>query len=138
MNDGNENESGPFGLGTLIHAYTRKQAIADGVLIDVTEAARDEGFVYPVALTAAVWAECVRVPPGVTGQDEAGRLWDILWMLRHAIRANKGQGGSELRFSLLVRNDESKSTPPLTELNSVCGPGDDGTPCLTLMLPEED
>ena len=27
----------------------------------------------------------VTVPPDVTGQDEVGRLWDIIWMLRFAI-----------------------------------------------------
>jgi hypothetical protein len=35
------------------------------VLIDVSVTAREAGFKYPVALTAAVWAECVAVPPGV-------------------------------------------------------------------------
>jgi hypothetical protein len=63
----------------LIHRYTRAQAIEDGVLIDVTQTAREAGFKYPVALTAAAWAKCVAVPPGVVCQDEAGRLWDVLW-----------------------------------------------------------
>ena len=34
----------------LIYAYTRKQAIADGVLVDVTETAKEVG--YPVILKA--------------------------------------------------------------------------------------
>src|SRR5262245_56087836 len=38
----------------------------------------------PVALTAAAWSRCVAVPPGVLCQDEAGRLWDVLTMLRVA------------------------------------------------------
>ena len=74
-----------------IFTYTRAQAIADGVLIDVSsKLAREAGFRYPVALTAGVWAECVAVPEGVTGQDETGRLWDILTMLRFAIARQKG------------------------------------------------
>jgi hypothetical protein len=47
-------------------------------LIDVSPTAREAGFKYPVALTAAAWAKCVAVPPGALCQDEAGRLWDVL------------------------------------------------------------
>jgi type I site-specific restriction endonuclease len=42
MNEMDENE--------IIYSYTRKQAIADGVLIDVTELAKEAGFKCPVAL----------------------------------------------------------------------------------------
>ena len=74
-----------FANANLIHRYTRADAIRDGVLIDVTAAAREAGFRYPVALTTAAWAKCGAVPPGVACQDEAGRLWDVLTMLRFAI-----------------------------------------------------
>jgi hypothetical protein len=120
----------------IIFAYTRAQALADGVLVDVTPTATEAGFRYPVALTAAVWAEFVHVPPRVEGQDEKGRLWDILFMLRFAIR--RARDGSELLFSLHVRNDNQSGTPPLIRLKAVCGPDDDGQPCLTVMLPSED
>jgi hypothetical protein len=119
----------------VIFAYTREQAIADGVLIDVTETAREAGFRIPVALTYAVWQQYVAVPEGVTCQDEAGRLWDVLFMLRFAIRT--GDGGSELRYHLHVRNDNREGDPPLVELKAVCGPDDDGSPCITVMNPEE-
>lgn len=122
---------------TLIHSYTRKQAIEDGVLIDVTEPAREAGFRIPVAMTASVWAEYVEVPPGVKAQDERGRLWDLLWMLLVAIRSQPG-AVSEIRYQLHVRNDNHAGEPPLVELKAVCGPNDDGTPCVTIMLPEED
>jgi hypothetical protein len=121
----------------IIHAYTREQAIADGVLIDVTGAAKEAGFSMPVALTQAVWAQYVKVPDGVTCQDEAGRLWDIFWMARNAIVRSKGDG-PELRFQLHVRDDNRDRTPPLVTLKAVCGPGDDGSPCITVMLPDED
>ena len=48
----------------LIHSYTRAQAIADGVLVDVSATAREAGIRFPVALTCAVYARCVTVPPG--------------------------------------------------------------------------
>jgi hypothetical protein len=84
---------------------SRTDAIRDGVLIDVAATAGEAGFKYPGVLTAAAWANCVTVPPGVLCQDEAGRLWDVLAMLRLAIR---GQDGSarELRFGVHVRNDD--------------------------------
>jgi hypothetical protein len=120
-----------------IYAYTRKQAIRDGVLIDVTETAKGSGFRIPVALTSAVWARYVEVPEGVECQDEAGRLWDVLWMCRFEVsRGNRDQ--SEILFQLHVRNDNRPGDPPLVTLKAVCGPDDDGSPCITIMLPDED
>jgi hypothetical protein len=125
-----------FSKADIISVYTRAQAIADGVLVDVTGAAKEAGYRYPVALTRAVWGRYVEVPAGVMAQDEAGRLWDILHMLRHAIR--NSDGGPELLFSLHVRNDNREELPPLVNLKAVCGPDDDGSPCLTVLLPDED
>ena len=88
-------------------------------------------------MTAAVWAEYVRVPDGVIGQDEAGRLWDVLHMLRFAIRRDVS-GGSELLYQLHVRNDNAEAELPLVTLKAGCGPSDDRSPCITVMLPEED
>jgi hypothetical protein len=119
----------------LIHAYSRADAIRDGVLIDVSQTAKEAGFAYPVALTLAVWERCVAVPPGVLCQDEAGRLWDVLTMLRFAIR---GQDGPEVRFGVHVRNDNREGTPPLVRLKALCGPGDQGEPVVTVLMPEED
>lgn len=127
-------EKSLFEGADLIHAYSRKQALADGVLIDVTAAARQAGFRFPVALTAAVWERYVRVPVGVEAQDEAGRLWDILWMLRCAIR--QSPDGDTIHFYLHVRND--KETVKRYMLKALCGPDDDGSPCMTIMLPQED
>ncbi len=120
----------------LIYAYTRNQAIADGVLIDVSEPAREAGFVFPVAVTAGVWSECIRIPRGATGQDETGRLWDVLMLLRFAIR--KATDESRVEFAVHVRNDDAGGTPPLVRLYAVCGPGDQAEPVITVMLPHED
>ncbi len=120
-----------------IHKYTRADAIADGVLIDVSATATEAGFKYPVALTSTVWAKCVAVPPGVLCQDEAGRLWDVLTMLRFAVRGSNG-GGSEVRFAVHVRNDNRDRTPPLVRLKALCGPGDEGEPVVTVLMPDED
>jgi hypothetical protein len=119
----------------LIHRYSRAQAIADGVLVDVSAVAREAGLRWPVALTRAVWERCVRVPDGVLYQDEAGRLWDVLFLLALAARRCDS---AEVRFAVHVRDDNSDCTPPLVRLKAVCGPGDDGEPVITVMLPHED
>jgi hypothetical protein len=66
-------------LALRTHPERRAGALRDGVLIDVSAAAREAGIRYPVALTRAAWERCVTVPPGVACQAEAGRLWDVLW-----------------------------------------------------------
>jgi hypothetical protein len=125
-----------FEQADIIHAYSRADAIADGVLIDVSPVAKEAGITFPVALTAASWAKCVAVPPGVLCQDESGRLWDVLWLLRIAIRGSAA--GAGLLFGVHVRNDNRDRTPPLVRLKAVCGPGDQGEPVITVMLPGED
>ena len=120
----------------IIFQYTRAQAIADGVLIDVTETAKEAGFKLPVAVTAAVWAQYVAVPTECEGQDEQGRLWDILWMLRHAISTDSRRNTDQLNYQVLVNNDGRKPQP--VTLKSICGPGDDAEPVITIMLPQED
>jgi hypothetical protein len=125
-----------FDEADLIHRYSRADALRDGVLVDVSQAAREAGIRYPVALTRAVWERCVAVPPCVCCQDEAGRLWDVVWLLRLAV--GRRSGGPEVRFGVHVRSDNREGTPPLVRLKALCGPGDDGSPCLTVLLPDED
>jgi hypothetical protein len=135
---GNRNDEGGLPFAGRAHSrYTRADALRDGVLIDVSATAREAGFQYPVALTAAAWAQCVAVPPGVACQDEAGRLWDVLTMPRSAIRASNG-GARELRFGVHVRNDNRERMPPLVRLKALCGPGDNGEPVVTVMMPDEN
>ncbi len=125
-----------FENADLIHRYTRADAIADGALIDVSAVAAEAGVRYPVTLTAAAWAKCVAVPPGVACQDEAGRLWDVLFLLRCAI--GRGDVGHVVSFGVHVRNDNRERTPPLVRLKAVCGPGDRGEPVITVSLRGED
>jgi Family of unknown function (DUF6573) len=47
-----------FGEAEVIHCYGRADAIADGILIDVTDTAKTD----------------------YTGHGQAGRLWDVLFM----------------------------------------------------------
>jgi hypothetical protein len=52
-----------FDTDDLSHPYSRAEASADDVLVDVSTTARDEGIRFPVALTGAVWERRVTVPP---------------------------------------------------------------------------
>ena len=121
-------------FGDVIHQYTRAEAIEDGVLIDVTETAREAGISFPTALTAAVWAECVTVPEKAECQDEMGRLWDVLTVLRYAIVHSKAT--QQIAFSVAVQNDARRARR--VQLKALCGPGDQAEPVITIMMPNED
>lgn len=144
-----ENENSMEDLfGPVIYAYTRAQAIDDGVLVDLSEIAAEAGIRLPTAITAAAYERYVAVPEEMKGhQDESGRAWDIVWMLAHAIRSGK-LNGSEGEFELLVAMPANTGWEPnekregqnqrLVTLKAVCGPADDASPCLTIMKPGED
>ena len=129
-----QNES-PF--GEVLYAYTRAQAVADGFQIEVTKTAQEAGIKFPVFLTRTAFDADVTLPPNVSGQDEAGRLWDVVWMLRFAILKTQ-PGQSRLPFALYVRNDNR--APRLVKLVAMCGPLDMDAPepAITVMMPDED
>jgi len=134
-----QNNNGQSGtdFGPVIYAYTRAQAVADGVQVEVTKTAQEAGIRFPTFLTRAVFDKYVAVPEGVSGQDEAGRLWDVVWMTRFAIiRARPGC--DRLPVALYVRNDNRAAK--LVKLIATCGPLDidDPSPAITVMLPDED
>jgi len=121
----------------VIYAYTRAQALSDGVLIDVTDLSREAGFKWPVAVSDHLYTEYLvpALPLLAEGQSLTGRLWDVLMILRHAISSSKDE--SYLRFTVLFAMAPGTAPVPI-ELVSVAGPADDGSPCLTIMLPEDD
>ena len=125
----------PF--GPVLYSYTRAQAVADGVQVEVTKTAHEAGIRFPVFLTRTVFDAYVAVPPDVAGQDEAGRLWDIVWMLRFAILRSR-PGTDRIPVALYVRNDNRRAT--LIKLVATCGALDidDPQPAITVMMPDED
>ena len=135
QNQNTPNNDSPF--GEVIYAYTRAQAIADGVQVEVSKLATEAGIRFPVFLTRGVYDQFVTVPEGVTGQDETGRLWDILTMLKFAIRRSRA-GADRIPVALYVRNDNRAAK--LIKLIATCGAldMDDPQPAITVMLPTED
>ena len=135
MNEHTQNTTEPF--GPVIYSYTRAQAVADGVQVEVSKVAAEAGIRFPVFLTRTVYDAYVTVPEGVMGQDEAGRLWDVIWMTRFAILRAR-PGCDRLPVALYVRNDNARSR--LVKLVATCGPldMDDPSPAITVMMPDED
>src|ERR1035437_4281546 len=137
MNTQNNNGQSGTDFGPLIYSYTRAQAVADGLQVDVTKTAQEAGIKFPVFLTRTVFDSFVTVPEGVTGQDEAGRLWDIVWMLRFGILRSR-PGVDRIPVAFYVRNDNRAAR--LVKLVATCGAldMDDPQPAITLMMPDED
>ena len=132
--------------GEPISVYTRAQALDDGTLCDLTPIAGNYGFKIPMACTSGVWfalewneADEAR-KDDATGQSTEGRLHDVLSLAAMAAReAAKQEGGSTVYFNaLLVPRNGSVSKPLTQQFILVVGPGDQGEPVLTLMLPGED
>jgi hypothetical protein len=127
-------------FGEPIAVYTREQAIEDGVLVDLMQPetvglVREAGFKFTVAMTAGAFAATVAEidKPLPDGQDIRGRLWDVLWLLACTIRT--GGSTDRVKFRVSVWNGSRRDA---VKLWSLCGPGDDGEPVVTIMLEGED
>jgi hypothetical protein len=140
-------------FGEVLSSYTRAQAIEDGVLVSLNDPSftfrpglnicAEAGIKFPVAMTIAAFAKTVSeldtpLPPC---QDISGRLWDVLTMFRLAAK----RGGSEIRFPVTVINwvrvggeRINRTRRETVILKALCGPGDNGEPVITIMLPDED
>ena len=129
-------------FGDVIYSYTRAQAIEDGVLVEAGSMAQEAGFKWPVALTSAVWEDCVAWTDDDSRkklfQDQAGRLWDVLYMASHTIRTSK-DSGDRLLYELyrVPRDGYSTEAKPVT-LQLIIGPGDHGEPVITILMLNED
>ena len=127
----------------VIHAYTRAEALDDGVLVDVTATAKEAGFKVPTAVTAAVFNECIEwteedARQSRTYQDQAGRLWDVLYLAAVKARSLRGRRQNQLQYEIHVVPRPGHDHPRLRTLKLVIGPGDDAEPVATIMLPNED
>ncbi|PTY03664.1 hypothetical protein DB347_20745 [Opitutaceae bacterium EW11] len=114
----------------LISSYTRRQAIEDGVLVDLSEhQITRQHWKLPVACTATVWA-IIEAAVGQRGQDLPGILHDLYSMARLAVRRAR-EGERLVRFTVLISGRAH-------QLKLHIGPGDTLAPVLTIMLPNED
>lgn len=106
---------------------TRRQAIQDGVLVEVLAGA-ETPFKYPVAFTATLWAEIVRG----AGNDEDtrnARVWDVCFDAFCAARVSR-PGERVVCFNTIVGRRKIR-------LRADCGRDDDGKQCITVGFPED-
>lgn len=140
MNDSNNHNTFSDRFGEPIYAYTRAQALEDGVLVDVSDLAEEAGFRYPVVMTRAAWVDCVEWSDSNSEkqvcQDETARLWDVLWLAAHAARRTSGD---HLTFRVhRVPRDGQTTQPDEVTLQMLIGPGGQGEPVMTILLLGED
>ena len=123
----------------VIHSYTRTQAIADGMLIDVTPMASEAGITLPMVVSANLYHGHV-VPPASTvdlGQSIEARLWDVLMVFRAYA---KNAPDSRIEFSVdFVAGRRANGAPTVetVRVTAIVHPGDAGEPVITIMLPED-
>jgi hypothetical protein len=120
-----------------MYSYTREQALADRALVDISDLAREAGFKIPVAVTEAVYTNYLDPSPELCneGQSLNGRAWDLLQVLHAAAIANPDR--NTIPFNALFVQAPGCPPEPI-ELKAICGPGNDGSPVLTILLPDED
>lgn len=118
----------------VIDAYSRTEAIEDGLLVDLSSTAREAGVPYPVCVTSTVYADCIGFPVDDSVWDENERVTDLLTTVSAFVRMAKGE--REIAFEMPIFDDDGECQPIALKL--VCGPGDMGEPVLTIMKPDED
>jgi hypothetical protein len=121
---------------SIIYSYSRKQTIDDGVLVDVTEAAKTVGFKVHTAVSASLYHGYVEPPAGVTGEGQSvtGRLHDLLFLV--LCSARKGYQGADratVRIAFLMGPGRVETVDVIAHI----GPGDNAEAVLTLMLAED-
>lgn len=122
--------------GKPVSIYTRAQAIADGVLVDLSAILPDvcrQHYKYPIACTAAVWAiidAAVRSKHHMN--SVAGIVHDILWMSR----VYRRQLSPDTVITRVAITGAGRKK--VYGFKLVAGPGDDAGPVITIMLPGED
>jgi hypothetical protein len=132
--------------GEPISVYTRRQAIEDGVLVQLSgpgyegDAAipalvAEAGIKFPVAMTVSAFTTlCVPSQKAEEkGESLIGRLWDVLFVFREYA---KRISGGRLTYKIVCTDSDGKAKTH--EILAVCSPGDDAEPVITLMFPWED
>lgn len=125
-------------FGEVISAYTRAQAIEDGVLVDGNVGDLDEvtrqHFKIPVAMTRRVFDTMERAVENKRHCNDYKGVWhDILWM-SHSRCARMIDRHTSL-FTVIIKGAGRQT---YYHMKAVCGPGDNGEPVLTIMFQDED
>ena len=120
----------------IIFSYTRAQAIADGVLIDVTAQAAEVGFKVHTVVTDHLYNMYVVPPAGLEGEGQSvtGRLQDLLF--RTLIAASTMERTDRVEYVVLFLMKPGQWEK--VRILAIMGPGDQREPVLTIMLPGDE
>lgn len=123
--------------GVPLFVFGRRQAINDGVLVDLTAQCPQEVklFNFPVACTEAVWSLIERAcePSKESCSGLAGVVWDLLWMASRAV-LERPESSVVMFDAIITGVGVAKKHAFKMEV----GPDDNLAPCLTIMFPQED
>lgn len=126
-------------FGEVIYAYSREQAIEEGVLIDLSYKESDtapvcrQHYKFPIACTAAVFEVMQNAVENPNYSNSyAGILHDMLWMSR---AAGRKLDESTVLFPVIIAGAGRRRN---FEFKLNVGSGDRGEPVITIMLPAED
>lgn len=124
-------------FGETIYAYTRAQAIEDGFLVDLmqgdmADVARQH-YKFPIACTSSVFGIMQKaVENPLYCNDYAGILHDMLYMSKVFKRQIDE---STVIFRVIITGAGRQRN---FDFKLQVGPGDQGEPVITIMMPDED
>lgn len=133
----------------ILTAYTREEAIAHGLLVDVTSTAAGAGFTVPVAVTWGAWSASVEWNPAGRLQDtlasKPDRLQRLLAQLMGTItRSVTCRSTLEfaatpdgLNFDFEPGGSHGAGRPVTVSLRAAFALASDGNAAITIMLPDE-
>ena len=112
-------------FGGVIYAYTREQAISDGVLIDVSKMAKEAGIRFPVVLTSAVWHEYVLPDEELKGYslDQKFDFLEKYKAIQDSRPAPKSKSGAKVPQPTTAGAPESNWPDGVTEMELPDGRG---------------
>lgn len=129
-------------FGEVIYAYTREQALDDGVQVDANigdfaEVSRQH-YRYPVYMTAAVFGLIERAVANSKHCNDFKGIWhDVLYMSRRDPSRRQWQTGCE--FTVIITG---AGRSKYHRMKIECGPRgltiDDGEPAMLVSMADED
>jgi len=133
----------------FLTAYTRAEALAAGLLVDVTEAATVAGITLPVAVTCPTWSAGIEwTPAGRAQPPQAGdprRVQQLVRQFAEAIKAAQAcpaslagaVGDHVLEFEIDTGGRHGDGRALTLPLKAVIAPQGDSAPAITIMLSDE-
>ncbi|MBR4741645.1 MAG: hypothetical protein IK079_01940 [Desulfovibrio sp.] len=94
-----------------------------------------------MAITQTVWGRWVEASDDLQkfGQSTEARLRDVLAVLFFSIRTMPEDADtSRIQFKEEFLVDGDANTYKTSDLITVCEPNDDGSPCITIMVAEDE